>query len=178
MRPRSGRGLRTPQGAGGLDPTPAKLPPVLAPTSHSCLLLRPSQTTLQLPCGHCLASHEGAQGPSRPSAPTPGLAQPWAPRGHQMKLMNGLACAGAFFTPPDPARAPTKASLVQPRGRPCLVIKEFREAHNSRWGVVARVSHCQAGPVSRPGGVLTADSSPWTGSLRSPPALPTQRAPR
>lgn len=33
-------------------------------------------------------------------------------------------------------------------------------------------------PVSRPGGVLTADSSPWTGSLRSPPAPPTQGAPR
>ena len=106
------------------------------------------------------------------------MAQPWAPRGHQMKFMNGLAHAGVFSPPPDPARAPTKASLVQPRGGPGLVIKESREAHNSRWGVVARVSHCQAGPVSRPGGVLTADSSPWTGCLRIPPALPTQREPR
>lgn len=86
-----------------------------------------------------------------------------------MKFMNGLACAGVFFPPPDPAQAPTKASLAQPRGRSCLVIKESREAHNSRWGVVARVSHCQAGPVSWPGGVRQRTVPPGLG-VSGPPS--------
>lgn len=179
MRSRSGPGVRTPHRELGGRPNPYQTasrpgphltlaPPALSIPNH------PPAIPWTLPGLPRRCSGSTSPLSTHPPLGTALCTQRASDDAHEWTGM----CRGVFHsTRSSPSSykslfSPTKGKTLSGgqgvQGGPQLEVRRWLP-----WLPTARRA-----PVSRPGGVLTADSSPWTGPLRSTPAQPTQGTPR